>query len=102
MKAIRLVQVGNPLRMQEVLIPAPGPGDVLMRVRAAGICHTDVHYRAGTSPVGVLPRTPGHEIAGIIEQVGSQVSTVEVGDRVCVHYVLSCGECYYCSRGSEQ
>ena len=102
MKAIRLVRVHYPLQMQEVNIPAPGPCDVLIQVRAAGICHTDVHYRAGLSPVGHLPRTPGHEIAGLVEQVGAQVSTVKVGDRVCVHYVLSCGECYYCSTGSEQ
>ena len=102
MKAVRLVQVHKPLQTQEVPIPMPGPGEVLIRVRAAGICHTDVHYRAGTSPVGTLPRTPGHEIAGIVEQVGSQVKNLKVGDRVCVHYVLSCGECYYCSTGSEQ
>ena len=102
MKAIRLVQVRSPLQLEDVPVPAPGPGDVLIRVRAAGICHTDVHYRAGTSPVGLLPRTPGHEIAGIVEQVRAQVSTVKVGDRVCVHYVLSCGECYYCSTGNEQ
>lgn len=102
MKALRLVQVRNPLQPQEVPIPSPGAGEVLIRVRAAGICHTDVHYRAGTSPVGRLPRTLGHEIAGVVEELGSQVNNIKVGDRVCVHYVLSCGECHYCSAGSEQ
>src|SRR5687767_588072 len=102
MKAVRLVQVRNPLQPQEVPIPSPGAGEVLIRVRAAGICHTDIHYRAGTSPVGRLPRTLGHEIAGVVEELGSQVNNIKVGDRVCVHYVLSCGECHYCSAGSEQ
>lgn len=83
-------------------MPSPGAGEVLLRVRAAGICHTDVHYRAGKSPVGPLPRTPGHEVAGVVEQVGSGVANARVGDRVCVHYVLSCGRCYYCTSGNEQ
>jgi propanol-preferring alcohol dehydrogenase len=88
--------------MQEIQVPAIGQNDVLVCVKAAGICHTDVHYRAGTSPVQPLPRTLGHEIAGVVEQLGNQVTTVKVGDRVCVHYVLSCGNCYYCSTGNEQ
>lgn len=102
MRAIRLVEAHYPLQMQEIPVPTIGDGDVLVRVRAAGICHSDVHYRAGTAHVEPLPRTLGHEIAGIVEQVGSRVTTVRVGDRVCVHYVLSCGECYYCSTGNEQ
>ncbi len=71
MKAVRLVEAHSPLQMQEIPVPTIGESDVLLRVRAAGICHTDVHYRAGTSPVQPLPRTLGHEIAGIVEQVGS-------------------------------
>ncbi len=102
MKAVRLVEVHRPLEMQSIPVPMIGEGDVLVRVRAAGICHTDVHYRAGTSPIHPLPRTLGHEIAGLVEQVGNQVTTVKVGDRVCVHYVLSCGYCYYCTSGNEQ
>jgi propanol-preferring alcohol dehydrogenase len=102
MKAVRLVEVPGPLQMQVVPMPAIGPTDVLIRVRAAGICHTDVHYRAGKSPVGPLPRTPGHEIAGVVEGVGGQVMNVKAGGRVCVHYVLSCGQCFYCSAGYEQ
>ncbi|HEX8218677.1 MAG TPA: zinc-binding dehydrogenase [Chloroflexia bacterium] len=102
MQAVRLVEVREPLRMQEIQVPAVGDGDVLIRVRAAGICHSDVHYRAGTSPVQPLPRTLGHEVAGVVEQVGERVTTVSVGDRVCVHYVLSCGQCHYCRGGNEQ
>ncbi len=64
MKAIRLIQPGCSLEMQDIPIPAIGPGDVLVRVRAAGICHSDSHYRAGTSLVHPLPLTLGHEVAG--------------------------------------
>jgi 2-desacetyl-2-hydroxyethyl bacteriochlorophyllide A dehydrogenase len=102
MKAVRLVEAHHPLQMQEIPVPTIGESDVLVRVRAAGICHSDVHYRAGKSPVQPLPRTLGHEIAGVVEQVGSRVTTIKVGQRVCVHYVLSCGECSYCTSGHEQ
>lgn len=102
MKAVRLVEVGQPLRMQEVPLPAIGERDVLVRVKAAGICHSDVHYRAGTSPAGPLPLTLGHEVAGVVEEVGPQVANVKAGDRVCIHYLMTCGDCYYCSRGREQ
>ena len=102
MKAVRLVAVGQPLEMQEIPLPAIGDGDALLRVKAAGICHSDVHYRKGTSSVGSLPQTLGHEVAGVIEQVGRNVKSFRPGDRVCVHYLITCGECPYCSRGNEQ
>ncbi|MDQ3705364.1 MAG: zinc-binding dehydrogenase [Chloroflexota bacterium] len=102
MRAVRLVEVRGPLQAQDIPVPTITDGEVLIRVRAAGICHSDVHYRAGTSPVQPLPRTLGHEVAGVVEQVGERVTTVKVGDRVCVHYVLSCGQCHYCSAGHEQ
>jgi 2-desacetyl-2-hydroxyethyl bacteriochlorophyllide A dehydrogenase len=102
MKAVRLVEVGKALEMQDVPVPALGDRDVLVRVKAAGICHSDVHYRAGVSPVGFLPITLGHEVAGIVEEFGPRVTGLAVGDRVCVHYLVTCGECYYCSLGSEQ
>lgn len=102
MKAVRLTGIGKPLELQEVPLPHPGERDVLVRVKAAGICHSDVHYRAGVSPVGPLPQTMGHEIAGIVEEIGSQVISPKIGDRVCIHYQLSCGDCYYCTSGNEQ
>ena len=102
MKAVRLIEVNHPLQMQDVPMPTFGEGDVLVRIKASGICRSDVHYRAGKSPVWPLPLTLGHEIAGAVEQVGKQVTTVKVGDRVCLHYLLSCGDCYYCSTGNEQ
>jgi propanol-preferring alcohol dehydrogenase len=101
MKAVRLVAIGQPLQMQEVPLPTVGERDVLVRVRAAGICHSDVHYRAGVSPVKVLPMTPGHEIAGVVDQVGAQVTNLTAGDRVCLHYLVTCGDCHYCRTGNE-
>jgi propanol-preferring alcohol dehydrogenase len=102
MKAVRLVEIGQPLEMQEIPVPPVGPQDVLVRVKAAGICHSDVHYRAGTSPVRDVPVTPGHEVAGVIEKVGADVTTVSPGDRVCLHYLVNCGHCRYCNMGREQ
>jgi len=102
MKAIRLISVGQPLQAQEVPVPAIGERQVLVRVRAAGICHSDAHYRAGRSPVRPLPMTLGHEVAGVVEQIGPQVTSVKIGDRVCLHYNITCGDCYYCSTGNEQ
>jgi 2-desacetyl-2-hydroxyethyl bacteriochlorophyllide A dehydrogenase len=101
-KAVRLVQIGAPLEMQEIPLPEAGERDVLIRVRAAGICHSDVHYRAGRSAVGTLPQTLGHEIAGVVVTAGPAVTNFKASDRVCVHYQVSCGQCYYCSRGQEQ
>jgi 2-desacetyl-2-hydroxyethyl bacteriochlorophyllide A dehydrogenase len=86
MKAVRLIEIGKPLQMQDVPIPTLGEKDVLVRIKAAGICHSDVHYRAGTSSVGPLPQTLGHKM----------------GDRVCLHYLLTCGECHFCRTGNEQ
>jgi 2-desacetyl-2-hydroxyethyl bacteriochlorophyllide A dehydrogenase len=102
MKAVRMIQVGQPLQLQEIPVPAVGDSDILVRVCAAGICHSDVHYRAGKSPVRPLPMTLGHEVAGVVEQVGREVTRVKAGDRVCLHYNITCGECYYCSTGNEQ
>lgn len=102
MRALRLVETGKPLVMQEIPVPTVGPGDVLVSVKAAGICHSDAHYRAGRSPVYPLPMTLGHEVAGVVAQVGEQVMGIKEGDRVCVHYMATCGQCVYCNQGNEQ
>ncbi len=102
MKAVQIVEIGAALKEREVPVPKIGEGDVLVRVKAAGVCHSDAHYRAGNSSVGPLPITPGHEVAGVVEEVGAQVANVEAGDRVCLHYLITCGNCHYCSLGSEQ
>src|SRR5437773_11959 len=102
MKAIRLIQPAQRLQSQQLEVPTVGPMDVLVRVKAAGICHSDAHYRAGRSKVEPLPLTLGHEVAGVVAQVGAEVGNVRVGQRVCVHYLATCGECEFCQRGSEQ
>ncbi|HYK91665.1 MAG TPA: zinc-binding dehydrogenase [Acidobacteriota bacterium] len=102
MKAVRLVHPGQPLRMQDLPVPDVGSRDVLIRVKAAGICHSDAHYRAGISAVRPLPRTLGHEIAGVVEKCGTDVVRLHPGNRVCVHYMATCGDCEYCNRGVEQ
>jgi len=102
MKAIRMIEPDQPLQLQQIPIPSVTDGDVLVRVRATGICHSDAHYRAGRSSMGEMPLTLGHEVAGEVEWIGSKVTNVKAGERVCLHYNISCGDCYYCKTGSEQ
>ena len=102
MRAVQLTHIGKPLIDAEIAIPEIGSSDVLIRVEVAGICHSDAHYRAGISQIDHLPLTLGHEIAGYVEQVGKNVANVSRGDRVCVHYLVSCGACEFCVRGLEQ
>jgi propanol-preferring alcohol dehydrogenase len=102
MRAVRLVQIGKPLQDANVTIPEIGPSDVLIRVEAAGTCHSDEHYRAGVSKIHNLPLTLGHEVAGTVEKIGNAVTNVAPGDRVCVHYLVHCGTCGFCARGLEQ
>ena len=102
MRAVRLVQPGKPLEEANVSIPEIGPSEVLIRVAACGICHSDAHYRAGISKFDSLPMTLGHEVAGHVESVGKDVSHLAPGDRACLHYLVSCGRCDFCSRGFEQ
>jgi 2-desacetyl-2-hydroxyethyl bacteriochlorophyllide A dehydrogenase len=101
-KAVRLSAIGSPLEEQEIPRPAIAAADVLIRVRAAGICHSDAHYRAGVSPVRQMPLTLGHEVAGVVEEIGASVRRFSVGDRVCLHYLVTCGECGFCLNGNEQ
>lgn len=102
MKAVRLTKIGSPLEEQRVDVPPLERNDVLIRVRAAGICHSDAHYRAGVSPVAQLQITLGHEVAGVVEVTGSAVRNFKPGDRVCLHYLVTCGECEFCRAGNEQ
>ena len=102
MKAVRFVEANQSLQMQEIPIPEIGERDILVRVKAAGICHSDAHYRAGISPVKPIPLTLGHEVAGVVEKIGAQVSNMKIGDRVCLHYNISCGDCQHCLSGNDQ
>src|SRR3954447_16822929 len=102
MRSVRLMQLGHALEEVEGAVPEIGPADVLVRVAACGICHSDAHYRAGIASIANLPVTPGHEIAGVIEAVGENVNHVAPGARVYVHYQESCGRCEFCTTGNEQ
>src|SRR6266576_1724608 len=102
MRSIRLIQLGKPLEDAEVPLPEIGPSEVLVRVAACGICHSDAHYRAGISPIDSLPVTLGHDVAGHVETVGREVHHISPKVRVYVHYLVSCGSCDFCRRGHEQ
>lgn len=102
MKALQLIRPGHALQMASVPIPQLSPHDALVRVRAAGICHSDAHYRAGRSPAHPLPLILGHEVAGVVEELGREVEQFRPGDRVCIHYLATCGQCGYCQNGHEQ
>ena len=89
---------GEPVQVTEVLVPEPGPGEALVRVQACGVCHTDLHYKTG----GIgddFPYLLGHEAAGIVEQVGDDVTEVAPGDFVILNWRAVCGQCRACKRG---
>jgi 2-desacetyl-2-hydroxyethyl bacteriochlorophyllide A dehydrogenase len=102
MRALQITTIGRPLEAVDLPDPEPGRDEVVVAVIAAGICHSDVHYRAGHPAPRHLPMVPGHEVAGIIVAAGSGVGPDRVGDRVALHYVVSCGSCIACRRGLEQ
>jgi propanol-preferring alcohol dehydrogenase len=102
MKAMILEQAGEPLRMVDVPIPEPGPGEVRLHVHACGICRTDLHVVDGDLTEPNLPIIPGHQIVGRVEKVGADVAGFKPGDRVGVPWLGgSCGECGYCTSGRE-
>ncbi|MHA1431163.1 MAG: zinc-binding dehydrogenase [Candidatus Freyarchaeota archaeon] len=103
MRAARFYKVGEPLAVERVPVPEVGVGEVLVRVKACGICGTDVHIaRDGTIPPAKTPITLGHEIAGVIAEVGAGVEGWNVGDRVLVISSITCGTCYACRSGDER
>jgi len=101
MQAIQLLAPGQRLEAATLPDPTPAPGEIVVDIQRAGICHTDAHYRAGTGKTN-LPITLGHEIAGIVSAVGENVTDVRAGQRVALHYLVSCGECPRCKRHGEQ
>jgi propanol-preferring alcohol dehydrogenase len=102
MRVAQLVHIGKPLEDAEVALPKIGSSEVLVRVAACGICHSDAHYRGGISAIDRLPLTLGHEVAGRVEAVGEEITHVSPNDRVYVHYLVSCGSCEFCLSGHEQ
>jgi S-(hydroxymethyl)glutathione dehydrogenase/alcohol dehydrogenase len=97
-KAAVLTEAGKPLQIEQINIANPGPHEVLIRTAACGLCHSDLHFIEGTYP-HPLPAIPGHEAAGIVEAVGSEVRTVKVGDAVVTCLSAFCGHCEYCVTG---
>jgi S-(hydroxymethyl)glutathione dehydrogenase/alcohol dehydrogenase len=95
MKAAVLREVGKPLQIEDVQISKPGPHEVLIRTKAAGVCHSDLHFIEGLWP-HPLPTVLGHESAGIVEAVGSEVTTVKPGDHVITCLSAFCGHCEFC------
>jgi 2-desacetyl-2-hydroxyethyl bacteriochlorophyllide A dehydrogenase len=101
MRALRLARTGAPLEAVELPDPVPAAGEVVVRVRAAGICHSDAHYRAGRSASLRPPIILGHEVAGEVVATGRGVTSHRTGDRVCLHYLVTCGACEHCAAGRE-
>ncbi len=99
MKAAVLYETKQPLRVEEVDLDRPGPGEVLVKVAAAGVCHSDYHFMNGDLPIK-LPCVLGHEGAGVVEEVGENVSAVKPGDHVVMVFRASCGRCAFCQRGT--
>ncbi|MDP6160079.1 MAG: S-(hydroxymethyl)mycothiol dehydrogenase [Acidimicrobiales bacterium] len=89
---------GQPVTIETIEVPDPGPGEVLVAVKACGVCHTDLHYREGAIN-DEFPFLLGHEAAGIVEEVGLDVTEVAVGDFVVLNWRAVCGQCRSCRRG---
>lgn len=103
MKAVRYNGPNVPLTFEDVPIPSDlACDDVLVKVQASALCHTELHFCDGTLNLGVQPMTLGHETAGIIEQVGSNVDISRIGERVILYYYMACRDCRWCERGEEQ
>jgi S-(hydroxymethyl)glutathione dehydrogenase/alcohol dehydrogenase len=96
MRAAVLEQFGQPLVVQEVELADPGPGEVLVRVVACGVCHTDAYTASGVDPSGYAPTVLGHEGAGVVERLGPGVTMVDVGDHVVTLFSPQCGVCVHC------
>src|SRR5712691_2702559 len=97
-----LEQQRAPLQMTDLAEPEPGPGQVLIRVHACGVCRTDLHVVDGELPEPKLPLVPGHEIVGSVAEKGQRVERFAVGDRIGVPWLgFTCGTCRYCRAGRE-
>jgi S-(hydroxymethyl)glutathione dehydrogenase / alcohol dehydrogenase len=97
MRAAVLEEFAKPLVVQEVELADPGPGEVLVRLVACGVCHTDMYTASGVDPSGYAPTVLGHEGAGVVERCGEGVSLVREGDHVVTLFSPQCGECVHCA-----
>ncbi len=101
MRAARFHESGRPLAVEDIDPPRPGPGEVLLDVAAAGVCGTELHFIDGLLTPARAPITLGHEVAGIVAELGAGVRDVMVGDAVAVHYFHACGRCARCRTGDD-
>src|SRR5947199_1722599 len=95
-RAAVLEEFGAPLAVQEVDLADPRPGEVLVRLHACGVCHTDMYTASGVDPSGYAPTVLGHEGAGVVERVGEGVTGVAPGDGVVTLFSPQCRECIHC------
>jgi propanol-preferring alcohol dehydrogenase len=102
MPALVVARYGGSLELMDRPIPRPGPGEVLVRVRASGLCSTDLHLLSGRQPLGELPRILGHELAGEVIDLGHGVAGWQEGDRVTAAIDVTCGRCRHCRTGETQ
>ena len=103
MRAARLHAYGEPLVLEDVPTPEPGPGQVVIRVEGAGFCHSDLHIIDGELPIlPKMPQTLGHENAGVVFKIGEGIEKFSVGDPVAVFGGWGCGVCDFCITGKEQ
>src|SRR5438309_11761605 len=98
-RAAVLEEFGRPLVVQEVDLAGPGPGEVLVRLHACGVCHTDLYTASGADPSGYAPAVLGHEGAGVVEAIGEGVTSLAEGDHVVTLFSPQCGECINCRSG---
>ena len=98
MKAAVLYEANTPLKVEDVTLDEPQQNEILVKIVASGVCHSDLHFMKGDMPQPV-PFVPGHEGAGIVEKVGPGVTTVQPGDHVVLNIAFSCGECPRCCEG---
>lgn len=98
-KGALLRELNSPWKIEEIEIGDPAPGEIKIRMEAAGMCHSDHHLMTGGIPMGGFPILGGHEGAGVIEQLGEGVTDFEVGDHVVLSFIPSCGKCPSCRKG---
>lgn len=102
MKAMVLTRAGTPLELQNLEIPAPAPGQILIRVKACGVCRTDLHIIEGDLDQPKLPLIPGHEVVGEVVELGEEVHNFSIGQRIGVPWLgKTCDSCSYCGSGRE-
>ncbi|MCF6148748.1 MAG: zinc-dependent alcohol dehydrogenase family protein [Candidatus Kuenenia sp.] len=101
-KICNLTKNRRPLTLKELSIPVPGENEVLVKITACGVCHTELDEIEGRTPPPSLPVIPGHQVVGRVEEVGKRVNKIKIGDRVGIAWIYSsCGECSFCLNGME-